>query len=570
MFKKIFIVFIACIWLKSSYAQSVLNEEFFQKEIPAEQVYLHLNSSLLFSGEKLLYKFYAVNAETQMLSSLSKVGWVLLVNSDKEVVFKHQLNLKQGQSYSDFFIPSDLKSGGYKILAYTSWMLNAENNYFQQDIHILNPYQKDNEGIIVKDIPVSSSGELKKEGITDLGLNSNKNLYSTREKVILNFENKTDVFANLSVSVRRIDSFNKPKLLSSTNFNNLYKAIKWETPKDLIFPEIRGVLIKGKVSSQDNLEFKSKEIIISFPGEESQVNIVSIDSKNEFSFIINNNLRTNELLLQLKDYFQNDYKIELLPTPQPDLSFLDFSKPVIQTGLKDYIIEKSTNNQIENAYAAIKSDRTFFPEPEGYFFNQELLKYNLDDYTRFSSIIETFVEVIEFGRVKKKADGSYNIMVRNKNANGEFTLPALLIVDGVVVQDHDKLISFEAERIKTIGLLRSKYFFGPAVYEGVVVVETKEGDFPQVFKEDFMEATNIITAQNTKKYYNPNYGNEDLIRIPDYRYQLLWEPSFNLAKKDKEVSFYTSDMMGDFEIIVEGFTGKGKPVSLKKVFKVAE
>ena len=386
----------------------------------------------------------------------------------------------------------------------------------------------------------------------------------------MNFENKTDVFANLSVSIRRIDSFNKPRLLSSANFNELYKAIKWEIPKNLIFPELRGALVKGKVNTKDSLSLKSKEIIISFPDEESQVKIVSLDDKNEFGFILGNKLRGNELLLQLRDHYQNDYNIELLPAPQPDFSFLDFRKPVIQPEFKDYIIEKSINNQIENAYAAIKSDKTLFPEPEGYFFSQELVKYNLDDYTRFPGIIETFVEVIEFGRIRKKADDSYNIMVRNKNANGEFTLPALLIVDGVVVQDHNKLISFDAERVKSIALLRSKYFLGPAVYEGVVVVETKEGNFPEMFKEDFMEAARIIKAQNPKKYYSPNYDREDLNRIPDYRYQLFWEPSFNLTQENKEISFYTSDVKGEFEISIEGFSNMGIPISIKETFKVVE
>jgi len=567
MIKNIFIVLIACLGLNLSYSQSVSTEEFLE-EIPKEQVYLHLNSSLLFSGEKLLYKFYAINAETQKLSELSKVGWVVLVNSDKEMVFKHKLNLFEGQSYSDFFIPSDLKSGAYKILGYTSWMLNAEENYFEQDIKILNPYQKNNEGLILEENPAPTSENNAREAAADVELKLNKTSFSTREEVVLNLKNTTEILGDFSISVRRIDSFNKPTLLKSTNFNKLYRNKSWNFSDSFILPEVRGSLISGRVSVNDNSLLKSKNLIVSFPGEESQVDIVSIDDKGEFNFIINNELTVNELLLQITDYKQDDYSVELFPTAQPDFSSLNFEKPIIQSGFKDYILDKSINNQIENAYSAKKADRTVFPEDEGYFFGQELLKFNLDDYTRFPEVTQTFVEIIEFGRVRRNQDGTHSIMVRNQNINGEFTLPALLIVDGVVVQNHDKLVSFDAERIESIGILRSKYFFGPAIYQGVVVVETKEGDFPEVFRENYIKSKLVAKAQISKNYYSPNYKNEDLDRIPDYRTQFWWNPNIDFGDTANRHSFYTSDIEGGFEINLQGFTKQGEPVSIIKTFSV--
>ncbi len=49
---------------------------------------------------------------------------------------------------ADFFISSDLKSGTYKLIGYTNWMLNAENSFFQQDIHIINPYLELNQSVV--------------------------------------------------------------------------------------------------------------------------------------------------------------------------------------------------------------------------------------------------------------------------------------------------------------------------------------------------------------------------------------------------------------------------------------
>jgi len=77
MIKSIILIFITWIgFVNYSYSQTT-DKEFLQNEIPKEQVYLHTNSSLLLSGKKLLYKFYCVNADSQKLSMLSKIGWVV-------------------------------------------------------------------------------------------------------------------------------------------------------------------------------------------------------------------------------------------------------------------------------------------------------------------------------------------------------------------------------------------------------------------------------------------------------------------------------------------------------------
>ncbi|MBO2545176.1 hypothetical protein J0871_12175 [Salegentibacter sp. BDJ18] len=568
MIKKIYIFLFFALVAQIVTAQIEDEGIFFQNEVPKERVYLHVNSSLLLSGEKLLYKFYCLNSETNKLSELSKTGWVILVNSDMQQVFKHKLQLQGGQSYSEFFIPSNLPSGAYKILAYTNWMLNADQNYFEQDVYVLNPYQSENKGFTLNDSqPTISKNITAEKNTPNFNLKLKKTSFSTREQVVITLDGTSKIEGNFSVSVRRKNSLNKPELWSSTNFNESYKNIHWDFSDTLILPEVRGSLITGKVISSDNQQIKNN-LIISFPGQEHQLKIVSTDENGEFNFIIDQPVNEDEVLIQIANNKNDNYSIQLAQRPQPDLSSITFETPEIYEGVKEYILEKSINNQIENAYSATKADRTVFPGNKGYFFEEELEKFNLDDYTRFSEVTQTFIEIIENGRIKRNADGSHSILVRNRNTNGEFILPALLVIDGVVVQDHDKLVSFEAERIESIGLLRSKFFFGPEIYQGVVVVKTKDGDFPEAFKDNSIKLQPINTTQNRKKYYSPDYQSENLERIPDYRYQLWWNPTGKFESENNELKFYTSDLTGEFEINLQGFTNNGKPISLKKDFKV--
>jgi hypothetical protein len=568
MIKSIILIFITWIgFVNYSYSQTT-DKEFLQNEIPKEQVYLHINSSLLLSGEKLLYKFYCVNADSQKLSMLSKIGWVVLVNSDKEEVFKHKLDLENGQAYSDFFIPSSLPSGAYKILGYTSWMLNAEKYYFEQDIHILNPYQQSNKGLVSKDTIETVKEEIKPQTSNEFSLSLNKNSFSKREEVVLSVDNLKEVSGDFSISVRKTDGFDKPNRVKSIDYFEIYSNKAWNFSDNFILPEVRGSFFKGKISGVNNQTFQSSNLITSIPGEQSQVNIVSVDENGEFNFTVNESTAVDEILFQLSGYDKDDFSVELYKGISPDYSKLDFVKPPkVLINLKDSILDKSINNQIENAFSATKADQTLFPADESYFFSNELTIYNLDDYKRFKGVSETFVEIIKSGRVEKNKDDTYSIFVRNKNFNGQFTLPALLIVDGVVVQEHSKLISFAAERIQSIGLLTKKTFFGPQTFQGVVAVETKEADFPEEFRDTYMKSANIITAQTPKQYYSPDYKNEDLDRIPDYRYQLWWNPYVDI-ESNKSLNFFTSDLSGEFEVELEGFTKDGKPVSIRKVFSV--
>jgi len=238
MIKKTYIIILVLIaFVNSTYAQTTLDENFIENEVPKEKVFLHVNSSLLFSGEKLLYKFYTLNTQNNQLSELSKIGWVVLVNSDKEEVFKHKIRLEGGKGYSDFFVPSDLPSGAYKLLGYTAWMLNAKENYFEQDIHILNPYQSENQVIAIKDsVHTSAPGNISESNPSKFSLNLNKSSFSPREQVVLTANSSSQITGSFSISVRKKDSFNKPALLTSANFNESYKNVRWDFSDTLILP----------------------------------------------------------------------------------------------------------------------------------------------------------------------------------------------------------------------------------------------------------------------------------------------------------------------------------------------
>ncbi|MFS4418755.1 hypothetical protein [Maribacter sp. 2307ULW6-5] len=74
-----------------------------------------------------------------------------------------------------------------------------------------------------------------------------------------------------------------------------------------------------------------------------------------------------------------------------------------------------------------------------------------------------------------------------------------------------------------------------------------------------------------KNYYQQRYDADDdgFSRIPDYRTLLFWKPHVVIDKNTYELEFFTSDVAGDYEVMLNGFTSYGKPITLTKTFSVA-
>ena len=82
--------------------------------------------------------------------------------------------------------------------------------------------------------------------------------------------------------------------------------------------------------------------------------------------------------------------------------------------------------------------------------------------------------------------------------------------------------------------------------------------------------TSILRPQLKKIYNKIDYNNTaDNERIPDFRNQLFWNPEVKLNNESNN-TFYTSDNSGLFEIVLEGFTKNGLPVSLKEIIEVKD
>jgi len=556
------------------------SEEFL---MPQERIYLHQNATLLMSGEYLYYKLYCLNSETGALSDMSKVAYVELVGKDGKAVFSHKVRLERGSGAGDFFVPTSVPSGNYKLVAFTQWMRNGEiEDFFQNDVVVINPFQNNQSGLMrsASDSTRASletvvSGVNSSNDPGDIQIQLNPQSTGSREQINLRVnEVPAEWYGDYSLSVRKtIDKFPVPQRETSTVFAESIQAdakvIEVSGESAMMLPELRGELLTGTVIRKETGEkVPNRRVALSIPANNYLFKISSTRENGTFFFNVDESYTNEQALIQVIGEDRDAFRVEIDAFESPDYSKLTFSDFVLDEAMEAFILEQSVQNQIQNAYAENRIDSIRKIEDFPPFFQTPSHEYYLDDYTRFPTIKETIIEVIEQASTRQRK-GKQFIHVRVYDDDVETGLNSLLLIDGLFIQDHNTVIEAKASKIKKINVINQQYLYGSEVFEGIISMESYEGDFIESLPALKEKDTKLFRPELAKDYFDQDYRYpERYKRIPDYRTQLVWEPQFRLDGSTRTLTFYTSDVKGRYEVVLEGFNEQGKPLSLRKIIEV--
>ena len=577
--KNIFPALLLLVLSSNSWAQkTIASNEKALTTTTSETIFVHSNATTFVSGETLFYKLYCLNPENNKPSYLSKIAYVELLDSKKISVFKHKLFLEDGMGQGDLFVSASLKTGNYKLIAHTTWMLNkSEATFYEMDIFIVNPFQvneekkseaKEGEIISNNQSTVSNSTENK-----NLALTLNKNSYSNRDLVQLKIKSLPDSLqgGNYSISVRKLEGLPYKKQLSTMDFSKIKSnnsIVKKE--EDLALPELRGEIISGKIiSKNENNSVENKTVALSVSGKSFAFKSAKTNPTGNFIFNLEKPYYYSDVTVQVMNDNSGDFTISLEEPKSININLIS-NQPFLELNkeLKTSLEERSVASQIENAYFTKKTDSIAVIQNQNLFYNPLSKDYILDDFARFPTLKETITEVV-LEMYYTKSKNKFSIGVRDNDPLRELSEPALVLIDGLLIQNVDELFEYDMSNVYKISVVPGGYYYGSNAYNGIISFITKNNDFISKAKGEHLLKPEIIRPLKKKIYYKPDYSDSTKYRrIPDYRYQIIWIPELTMDKNENVISFYTSDISGTFEIILEGFTSNGTPVSLKKSFEV--
>ncbi|MEO8472942.1 MAG: hypothetical protein ABI477_12145 [Chryseolinea sp.] len=193
------------------------------------------------------------------------------------------------------------------------------------------------------------------------------------------------------------------------------------------------------------------------------------------------------------------------------------------------------------------------------FYGKADETYYLDDYTRFPVMEEVMREYVRGVLVRKRRDGFHFINLDNINKS-VFDQDPFIMIDGIPLFDADRIMAFDPLKIKKLEVVTRRYYMGVLSLPGIVSYTTYAGDLGGFQLDPKCVVMDYEGLQYQREFYVPKYETSKLrdSRLPDRRNLLFWAPNVTTDAEGKcQLEFFTSDVQGDFKLVVEGNTRQG-------------
>ncbi|WP_420155704.1 hypothetical protein [Siphonobacter sp.] len=422
-----------------------------------------------------------------------------------------------------------------------------------------------------------------------LGVKSDKAAYARREKIALTLQLPDS--ADVSVAVYRLDSLQgdasediysylwlnsdlkgtveAPAAYLTDPTTNVdlvmlthgWSRFRWdEVMRPVPFryiPEYETHLLYGKVTINQQPVAKVP-VYLAAPGKDVWLYPALSDTAGRVFFQMKHFEGMNEVVVQTADTLQ---RVEL-ESPFSD-QFASRTLPAFsfdQT-LKNALLDRSIQMQVRNAYQPLYQAVPVTDTVAFYGIAEKT--YKLDDYTRFPVLEEVMREYVPEVDVRRH-QSQFSFLMLGR-AEYSFTQPPLVLMDGVPVFDVNKVLALDPLRIKRLDVVNRRYFLGPLLFEGIVSFRSYKGDLAGLQPEGLVTSYEGVQAQ--REFYSPRYDTpqQRQSRTADFRTLLYWAPQ---VKTTQALDFYTSDLSGTYQVVIQGLSAQGDAGSQRMTFEV--
>lgn len=196
--------------------------------------------------------------------------------------------------------------------------------------------------------------------------------------------------------------------------------------------------------------------------------------------------------------------------------------------------------------------------------------------SEFYSVIDLIERKVSGVRVK----GAYpkqEIEIRGRGSSFLASGPPLYLLDGIALTDPSLILEMFGSEVLFIDVLKrpeETAQYGVRGRFGVIAVYTDRGENYEFVQERELDAANFILPgfYRAREFYSPTYPPANGERgKPDFRTTLFWQPDIKVSDMEPtNLSFYTGDTPGGYDIRVDGMTQDGRPISGTYSFTVGE
>jgi hypothetical protein len=332
--------------------------------------------------------------------------------------------------------------------------------------------------------------------------------------------------------------------------------------------------LTGRAIHPDGKRFGDSTQVTFFLQQDAVTYQAYVDSEGNFDFPVGHDFESTEVFYRVETKGRRENGISI----QPQVSYgHSFILPAAKESSEQSPLGLFTAKRmlIDNAYRPTL-DLENYTRRSKQISDNSLSEYFVADievkpadYLLFPTMEETFREIVP-SVIHRMVDRRSTIRVHLPDEKLWGVENPLFIIDGVITDDVDYLMSLKPQSvniIKVINSRKNKSFLGPIGASGVLIVETK---IPNNARSVPRASTTFYTVGISQSVPFANVtGKNFQPRVPVIKSCLYWNPYIRTnAKGVANFTFYVGDNTGDFMIIVDGLTIQGDPVSAVRTFQV--
>ena len=555
-----------------------------------EKVYVHTDKPYYYPGERIWFKAYLNYYFQSVRDSLSTTLYVELIDPAKRVIMEKILALDSGFVSNDFILPDSIGEGTYYLRAYTQLQRNfGDENLFVKQLPVLK--------LTSKPAYANEKEEQQSPGLT---VTPDKISYTRREKVTITIELKDQednpISGNFSVSVT--DAAQVMKIPESGTILEKFPIKKEEIGQadKIKYLAEYGISMSGQFLNNKGKGEKTLLNIVQF--EPYQLAFVDTDEHGYFqywglqfyderSFSFNSTkgkergkqygqvklLKREAPSVNIKD---SEFKIQIINAQSVQRTFSEYEKPFDSKMLEAVEVKSTRINE-----DFVKNVSTI-NRPYGagdYVFDESKIKtqfpnllYTLQALNISGLVVNPNEATIYFARAAKPK--LYNTMSPLDDQIAKTYTP-MVTLDGmpVVGSAGEALSIIDPNTVASIEVTKKPSSIrGSLAPYGVIAVFTKSSLASVKKDQSSLSVVKVQGYSIPNKFNAPNYQSSNILKtVVDFRSTLYWNPSIKTGPSGtSQFSFYTSDLVGSYRVVLEGVTGNGEAVRSVGFLEVRE
>jgi hypothetical protein len=332
-------------------------------------------------------------------------------------------------------------------------------------------------------------------------------------------------------------------------------------------PETKGLSLTGKaVSATDGSPAPYATIYVSMLGENREFFSNYSDSAGRFFFSFPDYTGFRDLFVSTYHPEYGDLELLIDRDFSTDVPQLPSYPLEVDDSLTLAITEMSVNAQVAKQYYPPVYAKVEQDSADGMlFYGSPMTTVDFDDFIKLPRLEEYFTEVVPQVSLKKNRGATHFVVL---GPHPDLSIyPPLVMIDGVAIFDIEAVLAVSPRLIDRIEIVNAPYIRGNVTFGGIISLISKKNDLGYI---DLPSSGLLVNYQMLDQPFDPAPAASPTdSRLPDVRNTLYWNPELKLNPDESgSIRFQTSDLKGEYELVIRGSDSAGKFVEKRLPFRV--